>query len=327
MAFAHVVFLMAMAANPPPPVGPFVATRPAMGILFTVRAYGRSEAHVKAAARAALDRVEDLNRLLSDYDPDSELMRLCAKGHNKWHPVSKDLFDVLRRAKEIAAKTNGAFDPTIGPAVQLWRKTRKTLELPRTQVLAEAMERMGHDLFELQDGGRRVRFLKPGMRLDLGGIAKGYAVDEALRIMRDHNCSQALVDGGGDLALGDAPPKKPGWVIAVEEPEPGRPLQLLLPPLANCGVATSGDMYQRIVIGERSYSHILDPATGLGLQQSHQATVVAKSAMDADAWASALCVLGWNDGRPLLPTNPGFSARVRDSDGTVRLHGTHFKDR
>jgi len=199
--------------------------------------------------------------------------------------VSEDLFRVLEAAQKLAAETDGAFDVTIGPVTHLWRQCK----LPDTQTL----ERCGY-LKLVLDRARRTVYLKlAGMQLDLGGIAKGYAADEALATLRAHGVKRALVAVGGDIAAGEAPPGKKGWKIGVE-PNGGDLI------LHNAAVSTSGDIEQFLKSGGVRYSHIIDPKTGLGLTHRAPITVVARRGIDADALATAISVLGPERGRALL---------------------------
>lgn len=303
---------------------PVVVERPAMGTLFRVVAYDPDPARAARAAAAALDRVEALDRALSDYRPDSELMRLCARSDGgapaEALPVSADLFAVLRAAQELARESGGAFDVTVGPYVRLWRRAARRGELPDEARLAAAGAAVGFGKLELLDEPRAVRLLAADVRLDLGGIAKGYALDEALATLRAHGVERALVDGGGDLAVGAPPPGRAGWRVAVETgaadgvaagAEGGVEL-------ARAGVATSGDAARGTTIGGVRYSHVVDPRTGRALVGGAAATVVAPSATLADALASALCVLAPEEGLALVARHAGVAARIERATAAGR---------
>jgi len=158
------------------------------------------------------------------------------------------------------------------------------------------------------------------MRLDLGGIAKGYAADEALRVLRKSGINRALVDAGGDIALGNPPPEKPGWRIGIAPLEAdGPPSQVLL--LSRVAVATSGDTWQYVQIGSRRYSHLVDPRTGLGLTDHSSVTVIAPEGITADGLASAVSVLGPEKGLKLVEATPGTAAFiVRAPEGKVQTY-------
>ena len=155
-----------------------------------------------------------------------------------------------------------------------------------------------------------LRFKVDGMRLDFGAIAKGFACDEAITVLKKHGITSALVDGGGDICVSAAPPGKPGWRIQIEPEKPGEPAPLLV--LEDCAVATSGDRYRFVEIDGKRYSHIVDPRTGLGLTSRLTVTIVAPNATDADAVASAVSVLGVKDGLKFVESVKGLEGMVRD---------------
>lgn len=267
--------------------------------------YAPSEEAAKAASDAAFARIHELNGIMSDYDPASEVRRLSASsGSGQEFPVSVDLWNVLSRAKAFSVASGGAFDVTIGPAVRLWRRARRQDELPTPQRVQQQLAAVGHQFMELKEPGRRVVLTRPGMWIDLGGIAKGYAVDEALKVLKAHGVSSALVDAGGDIGLGDAPPDRAGWVIGVAPLERDAKPSLFLS-LSKLAIATSGDSWQFVEIGGRRYSHLVDPKTGIGLTDHSSVTVIARDATTADALASAVSVLGPKRGIELIESVAG----------------------
>jgi thiamine biosynthesis lipoprotein len=237
---------------------------------------------------------------MSDYRDDSEIAELARRAGGPAQPVSPDLFRVLEKAVAIAEASDGAFDPTVGPLVALWRAARRDRRLPDSAALEEARKRTGVGHLEL-NGGIRTVTMPHGARLDLGGIGKGFACDEAVRVLRDLGYPHALVSLAGDVVAGDPPPGQAAWSVAIGKG--GR-----TEPVANAGISTSGDAEQFVEIGGVRYSHILDPRTGLGLTGSTSATVIASDGMTADALATAACVLGEEKGRALVNRYPG--ARV-----------------
>lgn len=285
----------------------FEFERVLMGVPFRIVAYGGDEAMVARAARAAFARVRELNLVFSDYDPDSELRRLVAAAPRSPQKISADLARVLLLSRELWERSDGAFDPSVAPLVGLWRAARRSGVLPAPELLEAALRRRGFEALELDAEIPSARFRRADLGLDLGAIAKGYAADEALAVLRAHGVSRALVDGGGDLALGDPPPGAAGWRIAVESrADPTRAAAVLL--LANTGVATSGDTWQYVEIDEVRYAHILDPETGLGLREALVVTVIAPTCALADGLATALCVLGAARSAPLLAHYPAARA-------------------
>ncbi|NUQ65510.1 MAG: FAD:protein FMN transferase [Pirellulales bacterium] len=297
----------------------FVRTEMAVPVKLVFYCIDRDTAN--RAAEAAYARAHQLNGILTDYDPDSELRRLCATaGEGKAVPVSEDLWRVLVRSKEISERSGGAFDVTVGPVVRLWRRARRQEEFPPADRLDEARRLVGYKLVRLDPAHRAVELLKPEMRLDLGGIAKGYVIDQLLAELGKHGIQRALVDAGGDVGLGDPPPDKPGWQIAVAsldpKEKPGRFLSL-----SNCGVATSGDTWQFVELNGRRYSHLIDPRTGIGLTDHSNVTAVAPDAMTADALASAVSVLGPEAGLRMVEEMPGAAALIlRAPEGKLETY-------
>ena len=256
---------------------------PQMGTLFRIVLYARDSLQAHAAARAAFARIDSLDAMLSDYREDSELSRLSARaGGEAWAPVSDELWFLLTTSKQIAILSDGAFDPTIGPLSKLWRKAIRQGEFPETAALQAAKEKVGYQHLELHETQQMARLAMPGMRLDLGGIAKGYAVDEAMAVLRQHGLPIALVDGGGDLLAGEPPPGKEAWEIDI-----GKGIIL---PIVERAVATSGDTYRYLEWQGLRYSHIIDPRTGLGVTNGLKVTVLAPGCAMADVLASALSV-------------------------------------
>lgn len=290
------------------PLARFSYTQIQMGSPAQITLYAPDEARAKGAAKAAFARLAELDSVLSDYRQDSETNRLCAAPAGRWTPVSGDLFRVLARAKEISEQTDGAFDCTVGPVVRLWRRARHEGRLPDPSELAEARARVGWRLVELDPARQQVRLMAEGMQLDFGGIGKGFGADEAIATMRGLGVRRCLVDFGGDLAVGDPPPRKGFWQIEVETGYGSGPRPVVR--ASNCGVATSGDTEQYVELGGARYSHIVDPSTGMGLTTRTAATVIAPDGATADALASAACVLGPARGSALLGRERGVGARV-----------------
>jgi thiamine biosynthesis lipoprotein len=245
-----------------------------MGTLVTITLYADSDDQAQRGFIAAFRRIHALDGILSDYKPESELSRVCETNG----PVSPELITVLAHAQRLAAETDGAFDITVGPLTRLWRQARAQKRFPTNEAIAEALHRSGYRKLQL---GRDVRCLVPGMRLDAGGIAKGYAADEALAVLRRMGISSALVAVSGDIAIGDPPPGQSGWRVRLGDE---------MRTLSNVGVSTSGDEFQFVEIDGVRYSHIIDPRTGMPLQNSRNVSVIAPSAMEADALATAKSV-------------------------------------
>ena len=297
-----------------------------MGTLFKITLYAPDKTTAETAAEAAFRRIATLDDIMSDYQADSELMRLCAQPAGRPVPVSVELFDVLQQAQRFARLSDGAFDVTVGPYVRLWRFSRKRKALPAEEELAAARAAVGWQKLRLDSRARAVTLLVPNMRLDLGGIAKGYAADQALRVLRDRGLARALVAASGDIAIGQPPPGQPGWRIAIAaiDAATNEPAPSLL--LHNAGISTSGDTEQSIEIGGVRYSHIVNPATGLGLTNRIQVTIIAPNATTTDGLATAVSVLGVRRGLALVDSLPHTAALIltKEDGHYLRFPSRHF---
>jgi thiamine biosynthesis lipoprotein len=281
-----------------------------MGLPFRIVLYAPDRLAAQAAAEVAFARIHTLNAVFSDYEYDSELSRLSrTAGSGQKVPVSEDLWNVLDQAQRLAQRSEGAFDITVGPYVSLWRRARRQKELPSPEWVERVRPAVGFQHLRLERRNRTAELLVPNMRLDLGGIAKGYAVDEAMKVLRERGIQRALVAGAGDMLASGPPPGQKGWRIAVaplDTPDAPPTRQVLL---AHRAIATSGDLNQRLEIEGKRYSHIVDPRTGLGLTHQTMVTVIAKDCTTADALATAVSVLG-----------PKRGARLAGGTRGVALH-------
>jgi len=282
-----------------------------MGVPWTITVHAASPDVAQGALAAAFAEVTSLERILSDYDPASEVSRLSAEAPTATAvPVSDDLWRVLDRAVEIRDATGGAFDPTVGPLTTLWRQSRRSEVLPRADKLAAARAAVGPDTLVLDRSQRAVSLTRPGMRLDFGGIGMGYAVDRAMDVLRARGIYAAMIDASGDIAVSNPPPGKAGWTITIAAlgagAVAGGQKQIAL---ANAAVTTSGDAFQAVEIAGTRYSHIVDPRTGVGVVGPSAVTVIAPDCTTADAVATAASVLGPERGLVIFSSLPGCTAR------------------
>ncbi len=265
----------------------WVFERAEMGVPFrvTVDEPGADPERVRVAAEAALDRVRALNAIFSDYEDDSEAMRLCREsGTGRRVAVSAEMAELLGFALDVAEETGGAFDVTVGPVVLLWRRARRQRVLPEGWRIERAMEAVGWGGVELDRGRRVVELKRKGMRLDFGGVAKGYAAREALKVLVERGFRSCMVAGSGDMAMGVAPQGAEGWKIRIAALE-GASGEGEVVTLAERGIATSGDVNQFVELDGVRYSHVVDCRTGWALTRRVMATVVASDAMRADAYS------------------------------------------
>lgn len=304
----------------------FVETH--MGSPFTILLYSPDEGTASRASRAAFDRIARLDAVLSDYDPDSELSRLADSAGGPPVAVGPDLFDVLEKSREWHARSGGLLDPTIAPVGRLWRRARRERKLPDPSRIADALALVGMDKLTLDPAARTVRLSKPGMKLDVGGIAKGLAAQAGIDVLREQGVDRALVAAAGDIVVSGPPPGAEGWTIGVASLEPTKTPPEIYLSLKDCATSTSGDAERFVVIDGRRYSHIISPKTGQAFEERASVTVVAPDGTTADALETTVYMMGPEKGLAWIDTIPGASAvYTREEGGTVRRHvSTRFRD-
>lgn len=279
------------------PLERFEAVEPHMGTLARIVVYAPDAARAKAGFAAAFARIKALDDILSDYRPQSELNRLCRSKPGVPVRISRDLFQVLDQAQRVAQATHGAFDVTVGPLTKAWRARREPADAERAAV--------GYRKLKVKGRTQSATLLAPGMQLDLGGIAKGFAAEEAIHQLEALGLPQAMVALSGDIAVGEAPPFRDGW--RVELGPDGRRIDLL-----HQSVSTSGDTEQFWEHDGFRFSHIFDPERKLALPAGQMVSVVGMRGMLADALSTALRVMAGESGiekaRLVLDEFPGYTA-------------------
>lgn len=294
-----------------------------MGTQFKIVLYATDASLAGRASDAAFARIKELDHILSDYIEGSELNRLSlSSGSGQPVQVSEPLFRVLKHSIEVSEKTEGHFDMTVGPYSEIWRGIRREVDptLPGQDELTATGERVGYHFIRLNEKNRSVELLKKGMMLDPGGIAKGYTSDEALKVLDQFGIRRAFVDGGGDISTGNAPPDKEGWSIAIPIWNDNRETDYVELLLSNKAITTSGNLFQFVEINGTKYSHIIDPANGMGLTDQIQVTVTAPEGMDADAYASALSVMGLEKAKELVTSLSNLEALIqRRENGQIKI--------
>ncbi len=286
----HLILLATVAHAEPPKR--FEAKSVHMGTEWKVVLYAADAKAADEATEAAFKRVAELDAVMSDYNPKSELMKLCAANDaDPGRPVvvSDDLLRVLTLARQVSEQTDGAFDCTVGPVVKLWRTARKTKQLPKADELKAARELVGYKMLTLDATGKTATLAKGNMRIDLGGIGKGFAADEAMAALKNNGVTSALIAASGDITVSNAPPDKEAWVVDIAPLTQGGPRRSLK--LVNASVSTSGDLFQHVEIEGVRYSHVLDPKTGVGLTGRRSATVIAPHGWQADALTKGASLL------------------------------------
>ena len=299
-----------------------------MGTLVRITLYTSSQDTAAQAFGAAFDRIADLDRILSDYKPDSELNQLTTKAVARPVKTSKDLLTVLAASQELAEATAGAFDVTQGPVIRLWRGARATGQMPEADALNEAASRSGFRKLHVDVARQTAMLDQPNMALDVGAIGKGYAASEALAVLRKRGIRRALVAVSGDLAFGDAPPGQRGWRVDIHNDDPALAGVPRVLQLTNAAVSTAGPSEQHLDLGGRRYSHVIDPSSKMGLVNDITVTVIARSGLDADGLDTAVSVVGTDRGLGLIESKPGVAALIvqRNTAGTIVTMSSRFRE-
>jgi thiamine biosynthesis lipoprotein len=270
----------------------FQAMQPKMGSPFHLVFYADDSATAAILTAKAFALVDSLNRVFSDYDPQSELSRLNrSAGTGLFVPLSAPLYDILKSSRNAWKQSGGAFDITMGPLTKLWRQSRKEGRFPADTLVQQALAKTGFAKVKWEDATRHVQLLQTGMQLDLGGIAKGYVAEAVVRFLQNNGIASALADAGGDIACTGAPPQKRGWTIGINVPEQQETLLPINIELSHGAVATSGDVYQFTEHEGKRYSHIINPKTGYGVTFQRNVTIIAPDGATADWLATACSIL------------------------------------
>jgi thiamine biosynthesis lipoprotein len=262
-----------------------------MGTLCDVTIYDADPEAAARASAAALDEMQRVDRLLSNYDPKSELSVMNREAPRGPMRVSEELFRFVERSRDYFDETAGAFDPTVGPLVRAWGFFGPSPARPAAEAVAAAKAASGFSKVVLDERARTVFYTVPGLEFDPGGIGKGYAVDRAVAILKRRGITAALVSAGGStlFAIGH-PPDRTAWRIAVADPaDVERPFRYVR--LRDAAVSTSGVAQQSVREGTRRWSHIFDPRTGEPVEGMCQVTVVAADATASDALTKAAFIL------------------------------------
>ncbi|MHC4681992.1 MAG: FAD:protein FMN transferase [Planctomycetota bacterium] len=285
-----------------------------MGTFAHVVVVADDSTTAKKCIKAALEEIRRVDELMSDYKRDSEISRLNAEAAGRAVQVGESTYEVLQRSVAFSRLTGGAFDVTVGPLVELFRKAKDEHVAPAEEQIALARAKVGFEKLELDDQRRTVHFSVEGMRLDLGGIAKGYAIDKAIEAAQRCGATGAMVDIGGDVRCFGTPPKgREHWVIGVQDPNlaveglGGGGLLLTLR-ITDAAVATSGDYQQLVLIEGKRYSHIMDRRSGSSAEGLSSVTIIADNATDADALATSVTVMGAEEGLALIEKLPRTEA-------------------
>jgi len=290
-------------------------TRFMMGTVVEVIVVGPGDAARKITEEVfdELKRVEDL----TSFHKESPLTRLNEAAGTGPVRTDPELLWIISEGLRFAAQSRGAFDPTVGPLTRQWNFSGGEPRLPEESEIAAALKTTGWKKVNLDSETGTIILPEPGMALDLGGIAKGYALDRAREVLKRSGAVGALVNAGGDiLALGEKEPGKP-WRIGVQEPRNPRGM-VAVASIKDKIIVTSGDYERFFIHNGRRYHHVLDPKTGYPTEGLQSATIVASDGVTADATATAVFPLGVEEGLKYIESIPGAAGLLIGSDG--RMH-------
>jgi thiamine biosynthesis lipoprotein len=294
------------------------ASRMSMACIYAIEAYGPDADALARSAEEAFDEVDRIDRLMSHYRADSALSRINREAAQ--HPVAVDpeLFDFIADAMRYSRDSDGAFDITVGPLMKAWGFFHGEGRVPAENELAAARRHVGGVHVVLNPGSSTIAFDHSGVELDLGGIAKGYAVDRAIRLLSQRQITAALISAGGSTLYGlGAPPGRDGWAVMIQDPVDARRVALTVQ-LKDRALSIAGGSEKSFEAGGVRYSHIMDPRTGRPVQGMLSVAVLASSGTIGDALDNALFVLGPERSQPLLNRQPGTEAIFFLPDRTRR---------
>ncbi len=292
-----------------------------MGTFAHVIAVAPDQRTANKSIDAALQQLQTIEALMSYHRDDSEIAILNRSGYEKPLKVSKNTFQVVQKAIEFSSLSDGAFDITVGPLVDLWRKAAEADSVPSDSKLADARAKIGYQKLILDANQMTIKFSVEGMKLDLGGIAKGYGIDKAVEAMQNCGATAGLVDVGGNIRCFGKPKAKPHWLIGLQDPnetyddfvlpakagiQASKPLLILK--MNDGAVATSGHYRRFVSIKGKKYSHIIDTKTGFSSDKLASVTIIAKDAITADALSTAVIVMGTENGLALIEKIPRTEA-------------------
>jgi thiamine biosynthesis lipoprotein len=281
---------------------------PALGTSVSIVCYTSDSTHAQLAMSNAFHLLDSFNAIFSDYDRQSEAMQIASHYTKKIAlPVSEPLFDLTKKAQKIGDLTNGSFNVAIGALTHLWRSYLAEDQVPPKNKIRKFRKHLKTGSLQLIDESK-LKFGQKHMRLDFGGIAKGYIGDHMARSLKEDGIDRFLIDLGGDLVAGEPPPAESTWRITI-------PWCDKVVSIRNEAIATSGPDFQFFVHKGRRYAHIIDPKTGWGVLHFFGSTVIAKTGWEADGFASALSILSLDQSASFLQRNTDIAAIIgRDNE-------------
>ena len=279
--------------------------RISMACTYAITAYGTEEKQLRQAVDEAFDEIDRIDRLMSHYKKESPLSQLNREAFQ--HPVKIDseLFNFIAECVRYSEDSDGAFDITVGPLMKAWGFFRGEGRMPNQKELRDVRQKIGYQHIILNAKEKTIRFDREGIDLDLGGIAKGYAVDQAIKILKTHDIERALISAGGSTIYGlGSPPEKDGWEIEIQDPLDARKIALTVN-LKNQALSISGSSEKFFEVNGKRYSHIMDPRTGKPVMNILSVAVITDTGTKGDALDNIFYVQGAGKAKTMLKKYPG----------------------
>ena len=288
----------------------------AMGTVIEITLIGDDEGAANKAVLQAFQEIKRIETLMSPWLDSSDVIRINRSAGKERVKVSPETFEVIKKAQEISELSEGSFDITVGPLTQLWRMAREKGIPPSTKDVKEKLDLVSFRDVSINHEGK-VFLKKKGMAVDLGGIAKGYAVDRAFELLRSLGYKHLIVNAGGDLRVGGTKNDQP-WSIGIQDPRVSQKIMAKVL-VSDTAVATSGDYEKFFIHQDKRYHHIFNPRDGFPTEGSQSVTVVCKDGITADALATAVFVLGPEKGYSLCQRLEGVECLIVDKEGKIKF--------
>jgi len=300
----------------------FNFTETKMGSPFNLIFVASDSLKAKAIAQECFNLIDSLSQIFSDYDTSSEVSKINANAGLSPIKMTPALFNLVQLSEEAYLKSDGAYDISIGPLSLLWRTARKKNEFPTNSAVNAARKLVGFNQVQINKLSKTIYLPKMGMRLDFGGIAKGYIAQWVIDELKNRGITEALADAGGDIVMSSSPLNSEGWIVGVNIPETTDDLLSKKLELSNISVATSGDVYQYILKNGVKYSHIINPKTGYGVTSLRNVTVIAPSGGTADWLATACSILPMDLAKKVAQKNHAQLLITTLEKGKIKYYNT-----
>ena len=300
------------------PAGNYTKTGFFMDTKVDLVLYGLPSKQAEGVAEKVFAEMERMENILSRYVPGSDVNRINAAAGRAPVKVQPETIAVMQKALEIAELSGGAFDPTVGSLLELWGWSAGDPRVPTMQEINAVLPSVNYQLVEIDVDHSTIFLPLSAMKIDLGGIAKGFIVDQGQALAKKLSCPASYINAGGDINIDGRKPNGEDWRIAIQDPRDPQKWAAIVP-LQEGSIATSGDYQRFFEEGGETFHHILDPQKGVPASGVRSVTVVAPDALMADALATAAFVLGREEGLRLLESLDGIEGAIIDPEGKIHV--------